>query len=110
MLLCESNPEGVDNLLEILNDEHGKHWILKCRKMLRLLAAGTTLYKIPNFQACHKIGMGHWNRDELYPSVMKNLLLRAKDAQSTLKCLSWCIGYFNSLLFFIFSLIVASLK
>ena len=61
MLLCESNTEGVDNLLQILNDEHGKHWHLKCRKMLRLLAAGTTLYKIPNFQACHKIGMGHWN-------------------------------------------------
>ena len=61
MLLCESNPEGVDNLLKILNDEHGKHWILKCRKMLRLLVAGATLYKIPNFQACHKIGMGHWN-------------------------------------------------
>ena len=61
MLLCESNTEGVDNLLQILNDEHGKHWLLKCRKMLRLFVAGTTLYKIPNFQACHKIGMGHWN-------------------------------------------------
>ena len=61
MLLCESNLEGIDNLLEILNDEHGKHWLLKCRKMLRLLVAGATLYKIPNFQACHKIGMGHWN-------------------------------------------------
>ena len=102
MLLCESNPEGVDNLLEILNDEHGKHWILKCRKMLRLLAAGTTLYKIPNFQACHKIGMGHWIEMNIILTVMKNLLLHAKDAQSTLKCLSWCIGYFNSLLFYFF--------
>ena len=34
MLLCESNPRGIDNLLEILNDEHGKHWLLNCRKML----------------------------------------------------------------------------
>ena len=31
MLLCESNTKGVDNLLQILNDEHGKHWLLKCR-------------------------------------------------------------------------------
>ena len=27
MLLCESNPVGIDNLLEILNDEHGKNWL-----------------------------------------------------------------------------------
>ena len=32
MLLCESNTEGVDNLLEILNDEHGKHWLSKMPK------------------------------------------------------------------------------
>ena len=34
MLLCESNLEGIDNLLEILNDEHGKHWLLNCQKIL----------------------------------------------------------------------------
>lgn len=27
MLLCESNRGGIDKLLEILNDEHGKHWL-----------------------------------------------------------------------------------
>ena len=32
MLLCESNTEGVDNLLEILNDEDGKHWLSKMPK------------------------------------------------------------------------------
>ena len=30
MLLCESNPGGIDNLLEILNDENWKHWLLNC--------------------------------------------------------------------------------
>ena len=30
MLLCESNPKGIGNLLEVLNDEHGKHKLLKC--------------------------------------------------------------------------------
>ena len=34
MLLCESNPKGIIKLLEILNDEHGKHWLLKCQKIL----------------------------------------------------------------------------
>ena len=32
MLLCESNPKDIGNLLEVLNDEHGKHKLLKCRK------------------------------------------------------------------------------
>ena len=27
MLLCESNCGGIDNLLEIVIDEHGKHWL-----------------------------------------------------------------------------------
>ena len=67
MLLCESNPKGIIKLLEILNDEHGKHWLLKCQKILWLLAAGTVLCQIPNFQACQKTGMEHWNRDEPYP-------------------------------------------
>ena len=78
MLLCESNPEGVDNLLEILNDEHGKHWLLNCQKILWLLAVGTALYQIPNFQACHKIGMGHWNRDKPYPYSYEEFVVTCK--------------------------------
>ena len=74
----KSNTKGVDNLLEILNDEHGKHWLLKCRKMLRLLVAGATLYKIPNFQVCHKIGMGHWNWDEPYPYGYEEFVVTCK--------------------------------
>ena len=61
MLLCESNPKGIGNLLEVLNDEHGKHKLLKCQKIFRLLAAGTALFQSPNFQACQKTGMGNWN-------------------------------------------------
>ena len=49
MLLCESNPKGIGNLLEVLNDEHGKHRLLKCRKILLLLAAGIALFQTPNF-------------------------------------------------------------
>ena len=61
MLLCESNPKDIGNLLEVLNDEHGKHKLLKCQKIFRLLAAGTALFQSPNFQACQKTGMGNWN-------------------------------------------------
>ena len=61
MLLCESNPKGIGNILEVLNDEHGKHKLLKCQKIFRLLAAGTALFQSPNFQACQKTGMGNWN-------------------------------------------------
>ena len=78
MLLCESNPVGIDNLLEILNDEHGKHWLRNCWTMLRQLVVGTTLYQIPNFQACHKIGMGHWNRDEPYPYGYEEFVVTCK--------------------------------
>ena len=66
MLLCESNPKGIGNLLEVLNDERGRHRLLKCRNILLLLAAGITLFQTPNFQACQKTGMRHWNWDEPY--------------------------------------------
>ena len=46
--------------------------------MLWLLAMGNTLYKIPNFQACHKIGMGHWNRDEPYPYSYEEFVVTCK--------------------------------
>ena len=61
MLLCESNPKGIRNILEVLNDEHGKHKLLKCQKIFRLLAARAALFQSPNFQACQKTGMGNWN-------------------------------------------------
>ena len=34
MLFCESNPKGIGNLLKVLNDEHGKHRLLKCQRIL----------------------------------------------------------------------------
>jgi len=34
MLLCESNPKGISNLLKVLNDEHGNHRLLKCQRIL----------------------------------------------------------------------------
>ena len=53
-LLCESNVEGIDKLLHVLDDEHGKHRIRACRKNLQLLTFGSALYEMPNIQACKK--------------------------------------------------------
>ena len=64
ILLSKSTPKGIGELLEVLNDEHRKHRLLKCRRTLRLLAIGTAMYQSPNFQVCQKSGMGYWNRDE----------------------------------------------
>ena len=36
-------------ILKVLNDEHGNHRLLKCQRILRLLAAGTAMYQSPNF-------------------------------------------------------------
>ena len=80
MLLCESNPKGIGNLLEVLNDEHGKHNLLKCQKIFRLLAARAALFQSPNFQACQKTGMGIGTKMSLILMVMKNLWLCAEDA------------------------------
>ena len=59
ILLSKSNPKGIGKLLEVLNDEHRKHILLKCRTPLRI-----AMYQSPNFQICQKSGMGHWNCDE----------------------------------------------
>ena len=64
ILLSESNPKGIGKLLEVLNDEHRKHILLKCQTTPRLLATGIAMYQSPNFQICQKSGMGHWNCDE----------------------------------------------
>ena len=39
ILLCESNPEGIGNLLEVLNDEHGKH------RSINLFSSVTSWFK-----------------------------------------------------------------
>ena len=78
MLLCESNRGGIDNLLEVLKDEHGKHWLRNCRNTLLHVVVGTTLFQIPNFQACHKVGMGHWNRNEPYPHGYSEFVVTCK--------------------------------
>ena len=78
MLLCESNPKGISNLLKVLNDEHGNHRLLKCQRILRLLAARTAMYQSPNFQACQKSKMEHWNRDEPYPYGYEEFVVTCK--------------------------------
>ena len=78
MLLCESNPKGIGNLLEVLNDERGRHRLLKCRKILLLLAAGIALFQTPNFQACQKTRMRHWNWDEPYPYGYEEFMVTCK--------------------------------
>ena len=41
-------------------------WELPCIKL------------IPNFQACHKIGMGHWNWEEPYPYGYEEFVVTCK--------------------------------
>ena len=96
VLLSESNPKGIGKLLEVLNDEHRKHIFLKCQTTLQLLATRISMYQSPNFQICQK----NWNGTfELWWTlnlmVMKNLWFHARNAPSTLKCLSWWIGFFK---------------
>ena len=78
MLLCESNPKGISNLLKVLNDEHGNHRLLKFQRILRLLAARTAMYQSPNFQACEKSKMEHWNCDEPYPYDYEEFVVTCK--------------------------------
>ena len=78
MLLCESNSKGIGNLLKVLNDEHGKHRLLICRRILRLLAARATMYQSQNFQACQKIGMRNWNCNKPYPYGYEEFVVTCK--------------------------------
>ena len=32
ILFSESNPKGIDKVLHVLNDDHGKHRILACQR------------------------------------------------------------------------------
>jgi hypothetical protein len=53
-LLCESNVEGINKLLHVLDDEHGKHRIRACRKNLQLLTFGSALYEMPKYTSLQK--------------------------------------------------------
>jgi hypothetical protein len=66
-LLCESNVEGINKLLHVLDDEHGKHRIRACRKNLQSLTFGSAHYEMPNIQAYKKRGVGHWNHNGTFP-------------------------------------------
>ena len=89
MLLCESNPKGIGNLLEVLNDEHGKHRLLKCQKYFYCLLRELPCFKLQTFKHAKKLEWDIGIGINLILMVMKNLWLCAKDARSTLKCLSW---------------------
>ena len=62
-LLCESNEEGIQLLLSILNQQDGKQLLQNHRQILRHTTFGTNTFCIPKNQACKKNGVGHWDRD-----------------------------------------------
>ena len=66
-LLCESNDEGIQLLLSILNQPHGKQLLQNYRQILRHTIFGTNTFRIPKNQACKKNGVGHWDRECPYP-------------------------------------------
>ena len=67
VLLCESNDEGIQLLLSILNQPDGKQLLQNYRQILRHTVLGTKSFCIPKNQACKKNGVGHWDCECPYP-------------------------------------------
>ena len=72
-LLCESNDEGIQLLLSILNQPDGKQLLQNYRQILRHTTFGTNTFHIPKNQACKNIGVGHWDCECPYPYRNKEL-------------------------------------
>ena len=67
VLLCESNDEGIQLLLSILNQTRGKQLLQNYQQILRHTVFGTNTFRIPKNQACKKNGVDHWDRECPYP-------------------------------------------
>ena len=77
-LLCESNDEGIQLLLSILNQPNGKLLLQNYQQILRHTTFGTNTFYILNNQACKKNGVGHWDREWPYPYGNKELHVTCK--------------------------------
>ena len=77
-LLCESNDEGIQLLLSILNQPDGKILLQNYQQILQHTTFETNTFCIPNNQACKKNGVGHWDREWPYPYGNKELHVTCK--------------------------------
>ena len=77
-LLCESNDEGIQLLLSILNQPNGKQLLQNYKQTLRHTIFGTNSFRIPKNQACKKNGVGHWDCECPYPYGNEELHVTCK--------------------------------
>ena len=73
-LLCESNDEGIQLLLSILNQPDGKQLLQNYQQILRHTVFGTITFRIPKKQACRKNRVGQWDHECPYLMEMKNYM------------------------------------
>ena len=77
-LLCESNDEGIQLLLSILNQSNGKQLLQNYRQILQHITFGTNTLRIPKNQACKNIGVDYWDCECPYPYGNKELHVTCK--------------------------------
>ena len=66
-MLYESNDEGIQLLLSILNQPNGKQLLQNYRQIFWHTTFETNTFCIPKNQACKKNGVGHWDCECPYP-------------------------------------------
>ena len=77
-LLCESNDEGIQLLLSILNQPNGKQLLQNYRQILRHIVFGTNTFRIPKNQAYKKNEVAHWDHECPYPYGNEELHVTCK--------------------------------
>ena len=84
-LLYESNEEGIQLLLSILNQQDGKQLLQNYQQILRYTTFGTNTFCIPKNQACKNIGVDHWDYECPYSYENKELHVTCKMCSIDLK-------------------------
>ena len=84
-LLCESNDEGIQLLLFILNQPNGKQLLQNYWQILWHTTFGTNTFCIPENQTCKNIGVDYWDCECLYPYGNKKLHVTCKMCSIDLK-------------------------
>ena len=77
-LLYESDDEGIQLLLSILNQPVGKQLLQNYRQILRHTVFGTNTFHIPKNEACKDNGVGHWDHECPYPYGNEELHVTCK--------------------------------
>ena len=77
-LLCESNDEGIQLLLSILNQSDGKQLLQNYRQVLQHITFQTNTFRIPKNQAPKNIGVDYWDCECPYPYGNKELHVTCK--------------------------------